>query len=483
MILSNGQAVPSQIDTVADTTPMFADASYYPNVGVRLTGHWAAYGALYRAQLWVNTVVSKLAFAAARLPLDTLRHGEGTDQEAEIGPLSELLGRPNARLDAFKLWLWTSSTYDIYGEAFWLKLRDQNMRVREIHPIHPTNLILRRNEDGSVDWVYSSGVRNVSMLPAIPEADIVPFVNYNPDNLARGLSKLEPLRSTLMGEDSARRATASWWDRGARPALMIAAPKALSQGAYDRLAGQVDKVHGGVDNAGGTLVLEEGAKPFPVQLSAEEMQYIESRKLNREEVCAAYDVPPPVVHILDKATFSNITEQMRSMYRDTMAPRLALFESAINHHLVPDFDKSGEVFTRFNMDEVMRGDFETRAKAAVSLVGAGLLKPNEGRPMFSLPPAGPVGDKLYANAAIQELGKPGERVTVTATAPASPGETQEIQEATDEAAQQQDEAAAGRQRQPAEKPPPVRRGGRPQPRSDSRSTSRRGRWHSAEEDE
>jgi phage portal protein BeeE len=62
-------------------------------------------------------------------------------------------------------------------------------------------------------------------------------------------------------------------------------------------------------------------------LTAEEAQYIETRKLNREEVCAAYDVPPPVVHILDRATFSNITEQMRSMYRDTMAPRLNGFEA------------------------------------------------------------------------------------------------------------------------------------------------------------
>jgi phage portal protein BeeE len=66
-------------------------------------------------------------------------------------------------------------------------------------------------------------------------------------------------------------------------------------------------------------VLEEGMEPKPLTLTAEEAQYIETRKLNREEVCAAYDMPPPVVHILDRATFSNITEQMRSMYRDTMA--------------------------------------------------------------------------------------------------------------------------------------------------------------------
>jgi phage portal protein BeeE len=78
------------------------------------------------------------------------------------------------------------------------------------------------------------------------------------------------------------------------------------------LKAQFDAAHAGADNTGSTVVFEEGVKRRIVQLSAEEMQYIESRKLNREEVCAAFDVPPPVVHILDHATFSNITEQLRS---------------------------------------------------------------------------------------------------------------------------------------------------------------------------
>ncbi len=52
-----------------------------------------------------------------------------------------------------------------------------------------------------------------------------------------------------------------------------------------------------------------------------------------QEVCGAYDVPPPAVHILDRATFSNITEQLRSLYRDTHAPRLKLFEDCFEAEL------------------------------------------------------------------------------------------------------------------------------------------------------
>jgi HK97 family phage portal protein len=245
----------------------------------------------------------------------------------------------------------------------------------------------------------------------------------------RGLSRAEALRSTLENEQEARKSTSSWWKRGARPSLMLSSDKTLSPEAASRLQAQVEQNHGGAGQAAGTLILEEGMKPVPVQLSAEEMQYIESRKLNREEVCAVYDVPPPVVHILDHATFSNITEQMRSMYRDTMAPRLEDVESVIRHHLLPEFDLSGKTDATFSLDEVLRGDFETRATAVGNLIEKGVMKPSEGRPLFDLPDAGPVADKLYANAALQELGKPAERVSLTEAGSVTPDQQRLLDEA------------------------------------------------------
>jgi HK97 family phage portal protein len=220
----------------------------------------------------------------------------------------------------------------------------------------------------------------------------------------RGMSRLEPLRSTLLNEDAARRATASWWQRGARPSVALKHPGELSQGAQDRLKANWEARHAGADLMGGTAILEEGMEAQIIQLTADEMQYIESRKLNLQECCMVFDVPPPVVHILDHATFSNITEQMRSMYRDTMAPRLEDFESTIDFHLRSEFFSEATHSARFALDEVLRGDFETRATATQQLVLSGVMKPSEARPLFDLPDAGELADHLYANAALVPLG-------------------------------------------------------------------------------
>ncbi|MCA1841968.1 MAG: phage portal protein, partial [Actinobacteria bacterium] len=110
-----------------------------------------------------------------------------------------------------------------------------------------------------------------------------------------------------------------------------------------------------------------------------------SRRLNREEVCACFDVPPPVVHILDHATYSNITEQMRSLYRDTMAPHLAATESVLDHQLAPDF--GGGLYAEFLMDEVLRGAFEARSQAYREAINAGWLQPSEVRALENLPPS------------------------------------------------------------------------------------------------
>jgi hypothetical protein len=144
-------------------------------------------------------------------------------------------------------------------------------------------------------------------------------------------------------------------------------------------------VHSGVDNWAKSVILEEGLTPTILQMKADELQFIEGRKLNREECCAAYDMPPPAVHILDRATFSNITEQFRSLYRDTMAPRLGMYESTLQHQLAIDFAFEGPVYAEFLLDEVLRGDFEQRAAAVAQAIQTGQLMPSEAREMDNRP--------------------------------------------------------------------------------------------------
>lgn len=391
-IISGGEMV------LADTSPSFARSTYWTPSGIGLTDQFASYAQIYRQQLMVNGMVDKLSYNTARLPLKVYRRTPTGRDEARDTPYAQLIRRPNPKHDAFFFWLWTASTFFVYGEALWMKFRGSDGLPAELWPLHPAN-VKTREDGGELFYDFYGGVSSTEPQFAIPTRDVVHFKTYNPDTTQRGISKIEPLRQTLLNEDSARKATASFWQRGARPAVALAHPGKLSQPAADRLKARWDEVASGAGKTGATVVLEEGMEPKIMSLNQEEAQYIATRQLNREEVCIAYDVPPPAVHILEHATYSNITEQMRSVYRDTMAPKLGLFESTVDSQLRPDFVADDSLYAEFLLDGVLRGDFETRTVAYQAAINSGWMQPGEVRALENLPAA--VGaDRLFVNATL-----------------------------------------------------------------------------------
>ena len=408
MLVSNGQVIPDSL--FSETSPVLTNGYFYANDGLDLTGRHAAFGLLYRTQPSISTVVDKVANSASRLSIKTWDTSSDTGKIlANDSPYGKLIANPSLTLSPFTFWRWVQSTYEIYGEAYLLKVRPAPGKPpMALIPMHPTRTVVRRDLDGVVRYVFTLGVASAGIYTADAD-DVIPFQRYNPDTQLRGMSRLEPLRSTLLNEDAARRAQASMWAKGARPSMLLTSSKTVSQTAATKLQAQFSTLNSGPDNAGRVAVLEDGMTAQIVQLNMEEMQYIEGRKLNMQEVCMVYDVPPPVVHILDHATFSNITEQMRSMYRDTMMPRLCDFESVLDFHLRPDFDHTGSLQAKFALDDVLRGDFETRAEAVAKLISSGIMKPAEARMMFDLDDAGKIADMLFANAALVPLGDSGKQ--------------------------------------------------------------------------
>lgn len=414
MLQSGGEVV------LSDTTPTFARTNYYPNTGLNLTALFASYAQIYRYQLWVFVVVAKRARATARLPLKVYQRIAKGRENASDTPYGRLMARPNHRMDPFFFWMWTSSTFDVYGEAIWLKIRDRRGIPVELWPVHPSLIQIHRvpNEQTGVleTWyAYLGGMASTTPVLLIPEADVVHFKSYNPDTTMRGMSPLEPLRQTIVNEDAARRASSAFWANGARPSVVLSMPGSLRNAdTAKRLKADWENLHRGVDNFGKTAVLEEGLTPHVLSLSAEEAQYESSRKLNREEVCACYDMPPPAVHILDRATFSNITAQFRSVYRDTMAPHLGGFEATMHHALAPDFG-ADDLYAEFLMDEVLRGDFEARMASYKDSVGFGIMKPGEARALENMPDAGLDADRLFINSTLIPID-----ATSSRTSPSTP---------------------------------------------------------------
>jgi hypothetical protein len=87
-------------------------------------------------------------------------------------------------------------------------------------------------------------------------------------------------------------------------------------------------------------------------------------------------------------------------------------ESVFNHYVGDEFN--GQLEAKFDIRQVMRGDFVQRAQAHVQLVQTGIEKISEARPEFDLGDAGPVADELYAQMQMQPLKMAGQQPALPA---------------------------------------------------------------------
>lgn len=392
MIQSRGALVPYQVNGAGlhGYTGYGAFVTHLPDIHQTHLYRQISYAEMYRRHPAVFTVVDKLAQLTARLPLKVYRRTRQGREEVRQDRYARLLRSPNPRQDHNLFWRTISANYDIYGEAIALKIRDDATGVpTELWPLPPFCVETYATDAGAIRYriPYQDGLD-------WPDTDIVHFRTYNPDNMLRGLSPLEPLRSTLENEAAARESMASFWNNGARPGTVLRHPKNLSEGAQQRLKAQFEELYAGARNTGKTVLLEEDMDVKAVSLSAKEAQYIDSRKLNREEVWSCYHMPPTALGDLSRATYSNITENLRSVYRDTVAPRLESFEAVLEAQLRPEFGTNE--YAEFLMDEVLRGAFEARAEAYQRAIHSGWMTPAEVRELENLP-AIPGAEQLFVN--------------------------------------------------------------------------------------
>lgn len=415
MLLANGVQLAPQ--ALAEITPQMAESYWYQDGGALQLEHtYALYGEIYRSQPFIAAVINKRADAIARLPMNVWSDDSPT--RVRVAPAdsgyARLIAKPCDYMDPYYFWAWVATTYDIYGETYLAIVFDANGKPVSLMPMHPSRVAIRRNPlTGRHEYLFMAGSGIGSAMVKFGDGEVLPLRAFNPSGTERGLSKMEPLRSTIFAEDSSRTADAAMKRNGGRPNIILSAgDKKLGRDGRERLRDSWNEAHAGSSNAGKALVLEDGVTASALQLTSVELQMIESRHLNREEIFAVYDVAPPMVHDLTRATFSNISAQMRAFYRDTMAPVIERFEAAIDFYVGNFFDPTLTV--RFDDADVTRGDFEQRATSAQALVVIGALTPNEARELMGFGRfAESKADKLYANSAQQPLGEPTEQIRLT----------------------------------------------------------------------
>ena len=344
---------------------------------------------IWRRQPQVRTVVGFLARNVAQLGLHAFQRVSDTDRERLTEhPLAELLERPlpGKRLTPYDLKYRIVADLAIYDVCFILKVRPDEGPMGLL-PVPPT-LVTPVEESWIEPPAYKIAVGGQTIQVA--GEDMIHIHGYNPEDLTVGESPLMALRDVLLEEYQATKHRQGMWQNGARVSGVIERPaprgsKDWSDEARTRFIREFRDLYSGSGaHAGGVPILEDGMTYKQAGLDPRAAQYIEARKLTREEVASAYFIPPPLVGILDHATFSNIREQHKQLYQDTLGPWLTQIDEALENQLVSEFSEDG-LYLEFNLEEKLRGSFEERAAASSTAVGAPWMTVNEIRARNNLP--------------------------------------------------------------------------------------------------
>lgn len=344
------------------------------------------YASIYRQQQSVRTVVDFLARNIAQLALHTFRRLDDSDRARVTDhPFAIMMRNPNPYTTGYRLIYSLIADRGIYDRALWVKVfQDGRHMLVRIPP-----RLWTINEDDNWLAPTSFQIKGNRGKTTLSAEQVVYFRGYNPEDERYGLSPIESLRRILSEEYAAGQMREQVLRNGARISGYIERPagaewsdparRRFADGWRGQYAGQ------SATEAGGTPILEDGMKFVAASQTAADLQYIESRKLSREEAASAYFIPPPMVGILDHATFGNIAEQHKMLYQDCLGPTLQEVQQEIALQVLRDFDDANDLYLEFNMMEKLKGSFEEQASQLSTSVGAPFLTRAEARGRLNLP--------------------------------------------------------------------------------------------------
>lgn len=352
-----------------------------------------SYEQLYRSQPALRTVIGFLARNVASLRLHTYEQRRDNDpKRLPDHPLARLLRNPlpGTKWTQYRLFSWTMHELCLFDDAFWVKTKIDGGRLGLL-PV-PRRFV---EIDGD-DWASAEGywIGADRGRVRVQADQVVHFHGYNPNDMRVGVPPAETLRQVLAEEWAANNFREQMWRNGARVSGYLERPEKApvwTDQAKERFKQQWQSQYSGMGPAtGGTPILEDGMKFVGSGVSPKDAQYIEARRLTREECAVAYFLNPMIVGLMDAgATQGSFTVLHRMLYQDGLGPWLAQIAEDIAAQLLPDLDatgaESGDVFCEFNLAEKLRGSFEDQAAALQTAVGRPWMTAAEARAQNNLP--------------------------------------------------------------------------------------------------
>jgi HK97 family phage portal protein len=325
----------------------------------------------------VYSCIKVLSESVGQLPIYPYKiAADGTKQVDVTNPLYDLLVfQPNEWQTTVDFFEMMTAHLELRGNAYAYLNRTRSGQVLEMLPLMPDSVNCLM--DGGFNLTYQvTGIDGA--VQTVDPANIM-HIRGMSLNGYQGISPISYARETIGLALSTEKFGSQLFRNGAKMGGVLEHPGILTDEAAKRLRNTFDDAHSG-ENSHRTALLEEGMKFTKISMSADDSQFLETRRYQRSEICGIFRVPPHKIADLEKATFSNIEEQNIQFVTDGLMPILNRIEKAIARVAIPK-DQRRSLSLKFDVAELLRGNAGQRSAYYTSGINSGWLTRNEARAM------------------------------------------------------------------------------------------------------
>ena len=332
----------------------------------------------------VYSCVRILSETLASLPLHIYESSETNSRKAIKHPLYKLLhDEPNPEMTSFIFRETLMTHLLLWGNAYAQIIRNGKGEVLALYPLMPDRMRVDRDEYGQLYYEYmlsdSDANAKESGTVRLSTQDILHIPGLGFDGLV-GYSPIAMAKNAIGMAIATEEYGAAFFANGATPSGILTHPGVIKN--PEAMRESWSKGFGG-RNSHKVAILEEGMNYTPISIAPNEAQFLETRKFQLNEIARIFRVPPHMVGDLEKSSFSNIEQQSLEFVKYTLDPWVSRFEQAMTRRLLTD-DEKKKYYIKFNVDGLMRGDYQSRMNGYATARQNGWMSANDIRALENL---------------------------------------------------------------------------------------------------
>ena len=259
----------------------------------------------------------------------------------------------------------------IFADAYWWVQRARNGKPIKAKRLHPKFVTIETNGIEVTGYKYGpSADKSITYDPSV----ILHFKLDDPDNDLYGLSLLHSLMRTVATDLFAMEYNGNFFENSAQTGVIFNM-KNTSPEEIERNRAWLDVNYVGAKNAHKPLILEGDVEVSRSISTSKEMEFIEGRKFNREEILSVLDVPASKVAISGDSNRSTSKEDDNTFRSETVAPLQGIVEEEISNSLILGMFGYDDLV--FKHREVSKRDMIELTKMLAELERMGVFSVNE----------------------------------------------------------------------------------------------------------